>query len=202
MQRKFNEIPEYPFNTFYALCLIEADRLEIEPEWDTVKKFPTFSEESVATLENERFDVSKCHQFVDRYNNSPRKKYKRTTHRSKYGPTFNEGVNYWKYGKEYKYPDQALDEHSNPTKPDPTYTEPPAQDDPSRYELDQIEQLKKAIRSGKINKKGLGFLRNVFIDKLELLQIIDAYIDKTKKYNEWRIKLEDIADGTWGYGDK
>ena len=174
MQRTFNAIPEYPYNIYYALCFLEADRLKEEPDWDAIKKFPNFCEESVATTENEAFDMKKCYQFMDRYRNNYTKKYTKSTHRSKYGPTFKEGVTYWKHGIEYKYPDQALHKDSNPAPQDPTYRAPLPQDAPERVDIDQVEQLKKAIRIGKINKKGLSFLRRTYIGRPELLEIIDA----------------------------
>ena len=179
MLRTYEETPEYPFNTFYAFCLIEAKRLELEPDWDIITQFPTFSEISVATLENEKFEMKKCQQIMNNLNNYKKNpnKYKKTYNRVNYGPTFNEGVQYWKYGRYYMYPDQAL-EDSNPTQPVPDYKPKQAQDDPTRLYSNPYDELKKAIRSGKMNKKGLAFLRGAFIDKPELLQIIDAYLDQ------------------------
>lgn len=181
LQRTHIETPNDPYNVYYALCMAEAKRLGVEPKWDVLKSFPLYNNESAMTIEGEMFDMKKCSYFMM---NATKVRPKRgafssqytTSGRSQGGPTFNRGLTYWKYGKEYKYPDQAIDNDTNPTKEDPTYVPPLPQDDPSRYDIDQVEQIKKAIRSGNINKEALRYLQGAFADKPALLKVIDVYL--------------------------
>jgi len=53
-----------------------------------------------------------------------------------------------------------------------------AADDERRYDIEPIEELKKAIASGKLNKIGLRFLRDTYVThKPELIPVIDEYIN-------------------------
>jgi len=183
-QRNFDTIPENPFNTYFTLCLLEAQRLQLEADWNAMDDFPNFDQDGPVTLEDELFDMKLCHKIMhDWQQKKMRPKAKQfplvnsRQPRGQYSPTFSQGLTYWKYGKEYPYPDQAIDENTNPTKKDPNWTPPLPQDHPSRLELNQEEELKKAIRSGGMSKKGLALLRETFAQtKPQLIPIIDAYI--------------------------
>lgn len=181
MLRTFEHTPEYPFNHFYAFCLLEAKRLQLEPDWNMLTQFQNYNDKGNVTSPGEKLDMKKCYQVIDNLDSykKNKNKYKKTHHKTNHGPTFNEGVTYWKHGQNYQYPDQALDENSHPTEPISNYKKPLPQDDPHRYTINPHDELKKAIRSGKINKQGLTFLRNTFLDKPKLLQIIDAYLETT-----------------------
>ncbi len=194
MLRTYDEIPEYPYNTFYAFCLLEAKRINLEPNWNMIANFPNFNESDAATTEGEKFDMKKCHHRMDNLNNYKKNpnKYKKVYHRTNHGPTFNEGVEYWKHGKLYKYPDQALDEDSNPAQPQESYVPPKPKDDPIRMQSNPYDELKKAIRSGNINKDGLALLRGSFVDKPELLSIIDAYLESPTELKNPE-KVENVA---------
>jgi len=184
MLRTYDKTPEYPFNHFYAFALLEAKRIQFEPDWNMLTQFANYNDKAAATADGETLDMKKCHMVIDNLNSytKNKNKYKKVYHSSKrtLGPTFNEGVTYWKHGRTYQYPDQALDEDSAPTQPISNYKKPLSQDDPYRYTTNTHDELKKAIRSNKMSKQGLTLLRNTFSKDPKLLQIIDAYLD-TKK---------------------
>jgi len=179
LQRTYSNTPKNPFNTYFSLCLLETQRLQLQPSWDAMNDFPYFDIDGAVTLNDEMFDMKKCHDITHDLGKQKKKpKYHSTnTRQSAHGPTFSEGLSYWKYGKEYPYPDQGIGDDTNPTKKDPTYVPPLKQSDPSRFNLSQKDELKKAVQSGKISKKGLAFLRNTFLNKPELLNIIDAHLN-------------------------
>jgi hypothetical protein len=64
------------------------------------------------------------------------------------------------------------------TNPASTKTKPRmAFDDERRYNLNPVEELKKAIRTGRVSKKGLVFLRDTYLTyKPELIPIIDEFL--------------------------
>jgi len=180
MLQTYDKTPEYPFNHFYALSLLETKRMQLEPDWNMLTQFANYNDKAAATADGETLDMKKCHTVIDNLNsyNKNKNKYKKVYHSAKgtLGPTFNENVTYWKHGRTYQYPDQALDENSAPTQPISNYKKPLPQDDPYRYTINPHDELKKAIRSNKINTQGLSILRETFQKEPELLQIIDAYL--------------------------
>lgn len=184
-QRTFITRPEDPFNTYFSFCILESQRLQIPPTWENMDKFPNFDDQGDVTLQNEKFDMAKCHKIMDdfakqkpRHVTGTRREYS-SNHKSN-GPSFTQGITYWKHGKTYPYPDQAFDGDSIPCKEDPNWRPKKTMrsDDPRRLELNQVDELKKAVRSGKLNKEGLLFLREVYVNhKPELIPIIDAYLN-------------------------
>jgi len=177
-QRTYSSMPKDPFNAYFSLCLLEAQRLHLEADWNVMNDFPYFDTDGSVTLNDETFDMKKCHDVMHEFGKRKQtpKYYSTNSARGKHGQTFNQGITYWKHGEEYPYPDQAVDEQTNPCKKDLMYIKPLSQDDPSRFNIDQKEELIKAIRSGKMSKKGLSFLRNTFREKPEILQTIDDYL--------------------------
>jgi len=65
------------------------------------------------------------------------------------------------------------------TNPIPQQSKPKIDvDDPRRYNLVPVEQLKKAIAKGNLSKKGLSFLRDTYFShKPELIKIIDEFLN-------------------------
>ena len=101
-----------------------------------------------------------------------------------YGPTFAQGETYWKYGKEYGYPDQAVDEFTNPCRKNENYKERMAQDDPRRYELDPQEELRNAMEDPRMNKEGLKFLQGVMKNKKLIPSVLKEEITEELEEEE------------------
>jgi len=140
-QRTHLLTPESPFNTYFAYCVFESQRLNLPPIWDAMSEFPNFDSEGDVTLEGEIFNMKVCNDIMREF--GPNKK---------------------------QYTNKMADNTTNVISKHLT--------DEQRRNLEPIEELKKAIRSGKMNKKGLAFLRGVFVNhKPELIPIIDAYLD-------------------------
>jgi len=177
LKNLYQEMPDNPYNTFYACCMRECYRINSEPTWDKMSRFPNFDNHGAVTELGEKFDMQLCHKLVDEINKKPYKRQRNNnTGRSKYGPSFDEGVEYYKYGQWYKYPDQAIHKETNPSQPDPN--EKIRESKPERLTINIGDELKKAIASGNINKDGLAFLRNTFLNKPDILEIIDTYLTK------------------------
>ena len=127
LQRSYSDIPDNPFNTYYALCILECQRLQLQPDWNTLDNFPNFDEDGDVTLNNEKFDMKKCNDimrdFGKRVHNSrpvsgPYKGNKKDTVKTSHGlATFNRGIKYFKYGQWYAYPDQQFSRDSRPSMP-------------------------------------------------------------------------------------
>lgn len=184
LQRNYSDTPDKPFNVYFSLCLLENQRLGLEPSWDVISEFPNFDDNGDVTLDSERFDMKKCHEIMNDFGkrSAPRRNQYDQAYQpvnKQGGPTFEKGITYWKRGVELKYPDQCVDDKTNPTQMDPYYKPPLSQNDPRRLNFVPIEELKKAIKSGEMNKQGLAFLRDAFIKtKPELIPIIDAYLNE------------------------
>ena len=189
----YTEIPKDIFSIFFALCLLMVNKLDLAPNWDKMNEYQHFDNSGDVTLEGEEFDndcvTSNLKNFQSmniNVNTQPRGSFGgqgKNTYANKHhaisksgGPTFDRGVTYWKYGKEYKYPDQAINsKETNPSQSDPEPRRVISEEE--RINLDPVVELKKAIKSGNINKQGLAFLRDTFIiSKPELIPIIDAHL--------------------------
>ena len=182
-QQTHIDIPKEPYNLYFALCAKESDRLGYEQDHDAPTEFVTYDASGDMTTQGEKFNEQKCKHFILNTKNKspargmPANRYAKSGSVSKY-VTFTQGLTYWKYGKEYKYPDQAIsDEYTKPCQPQSNYTWPTPVDAPERDNIEPAEELKEAIQSGNINKEGLEFLRGAFLHKPELLQTINDYLD-------------------------
>lgn len=127
-QRTYYDMPDNPFNIYYAYCVLESQRLELPPNWDEMEKFPNFDPSGDVTLREEQFNMKKCHEIMNDFS-------KRKAHSNSYGgkqskscdsnqagqrggsATFNRGIMYYKYGNWYKYPDQKWCRDSRPSLP-------------------------------------------------------------------------------------
>lgn len=254
LQRNFTSMPEHPFNMYFALCLHEGQRLQLEPDWSTMASFPTFDEKGPVTIEEEYFDAKICHEelvewkkerttsWAQKQNNQSHgnNNYNNSNTNKSHGSSFNRCIKYYAYGEWYQYPDNTWTRESRPILPtsqkqadwlisqgiDPKdelrkalselaeeqisifhlYEDPLMkefvreqrgdipktrtprtgpeqynprgdQNDPRRLQLNPVEELKKAIKSGNINKKGLAFLRDVYLThKPELIPLIDEFL--------------------------
>jgi len=168
IQRNHKDIPANPFNTYYAYCLSESKRLQLEPDWSVLANFPGYNTQSDATLKGEKFDMKKCNNFLKGVRRKSTKK----------SVSFSKSGQYWKHGQWYSYPDAAIDSESCPCQEDPTWKPRLAQQDPSRLTISPAEELQKAINSGKIDPKGLEFLQAVCSVNAELTNVIDTYLTK------------------------
>lgn len=176
-QQTHIDIPNEPYNLYFALCAKESDRLGYEQDHDAPTQYLTYDASGDMTTKGEKFNEAKCKHFIENTKKkNPEKgvlvnRYAKSGSTSKY-VTFTQGLTYWKYGKEYKYPDQGIDEDTSPC----LNSQPTPVDEPGREDIEPIVELKKAIQSGNINEKVLVFLRDAFLNKPELLQIIDEYL--------------------------
>jgi len=157
-ERDYNEPPESPYNIFYGICCHMVRELNEKPDWSKLDDMP-FDENGMVTEDGETFDGDIVKEVIKEYKNKP-KTYQNTgtasrASRAQRGPTFNQGLTYWKHGKEYKYPDQAIDKDTNPCKKPDDEPERMPQDDQRREIIDPVEELKKALRTGKVNIEGL-----------------------------------------------
>jgi len=163
MLKDYKDMPRNPYSVFYGICYYMAGDLGESIEWSRMAEYITFSKETPVTEKSELFKGDVTIAVRDLYknmkgnskSNSNTKKGNKTSGRS---VIFNEGLTYWKHGKEYKYPDQAIDqedieENVGPCRKDPNPKL--TQDDKRRKDLDPVEELKKALRTGRVNIAGL-----------------------------------------------
>ena len=179
-----------PFNTFFAACLLKTQLAGLEPNWeqmDTLTYSDGYDSKGPVTLENEMFDMKECCDIMKNKSDLfTKKSYSKQSH--SFGGnshnTYAKGLQYFKHGTWHPYPDQAVDEDFRPAAPaDSKCTQNcGACHANSGKKIDRSnivpeEELKKAIRSGKMNMQGLAFLRSSFLHKPELLTLIDNALE-------------------------
>ena len=141
------------FTKLYLLCLTEEEKLN--------------NEKKIIKEEPKKIPEKKVRK-VTLFSGTAKKSY---TH----------GKQYFKHGNWYKYPDQAIHEDFRPCMPyDSKCTENcgacNANKRINRRDINPEDELRKAIQSGKMNMKGLSFLRHCFLGKPELLTLIDGVL--------------------------
>jgi len=121
-QRTYHSSPDYPYNTYFAFCVLESQRLGIPPVWGRMGDFPNFDADSDVTLKEEQFDMQKCNEVMRDFGNRKPSKVQHSqktdnTYQKGSSATFNRGIMYYKYGQWYKYPDQKWCRDSRPSLP-------------------------------------------------------------------------------------
>jgi len=166
--QQYEKIPRNPYSTLYGYCYHMTDILNIQPQWGKISEFKGFDDTAAVTEYNEKFN-NKMAAFVKedlkrRKKTSSKQQFtsKSRSSGSNQGVTFSKGLTYWKHGKEYPYPDQAIDpddadDNIELCKKDEAYDrdEKWTQNDPRRKNLDPVKELQKALKTGRVNMKGL-----------------------------------------------
>lgn len=151
------------YNVFYGLCIHFSDKLKVDPEWGKMSQ-SAFNENDMVTENEEYFDPTIVRETRQQYKEKQKqrnKQYSKATPKYYAGPTFTKGLTYWKHGKEYKYPDQAIDPDDFDDNVGPCQKKSEerwTQDDPRRKTLNPVAELQKALRTGKVNEHGLRIL--------------------------------------------